>query len=74
MWAADAPFEQKDMLKRRGYRWSGGDDGRPRAWWIDVAEAALEPEVEWRQAQVYGYRADVPCRRLTACDRYSERA
>ena len=74
VWAADAPFEQKDVLKRRGYRWSGGEDGRPRAWWIDVAEAALEPEVEWLQAQVYGYRADVPCRRLTAFDRYSERA
>lgn len=31
VWAADAPFEHKDLLKRRGYRWSAGEDGRPRA-------------------------------------------
>lgn len=30
--AAKAPFEHKDALKRRGYRWSGGDDGWSRAW------------------------------------------
>ena len=74
VWAAEAPFEHKDVLKRRGYRWSGGDDGRPRAWWIDVAQAQLEPEIDWLRAEVYGFDADVPCRRLTAFDRYSERA
>ena len=56
------------------YRWSSGEDGRPRAWWIDVAQPQLEPEVEWLQAEIYGYPAEVPSRRLTAFDRYSERA
>ena len=74
VWAADAPFEQKDRLKTRGYRWSSGEDGRPRAWWTDVAQPQLEAEIGWLRAEVYGYDAEVPCRRLTAFDRYSERA
>ena len=73
VWAAEAPIEHKNALKRRGHRWSGGDDGRPRAWWTDVTPAALDPEIDWLRAEVYGYMAEVPCRRL-AFDRYSERA
>lgn len=29
LWAEGAPFEHKDTLKDRGYRWSGGEGGRP---------------------------------------------
>lgn len=28
-WAENSPFEFKNALKQRGYRWSGGEDGRP---------------------------------------------
>lgn len=73
LWAAEAPFECKDALKRRGYRWSRGDDGRPHAWWTEVPEAALAAEIAWLRAEFYGYEAEVPWRRLTAYDRYSER-
>jgi len=38
IWAENSPFDLKDLLKGRGYRWSAGDDGAPRAWWTDVAE------------------------------------
>lgn len=30
--AEHAPFDMKDHLKARGYRWSDGSDGRPKAW------------------------------------------
>lgn len=30
----------KDALKIRGYRWNDGSDGRPKSWWIEVAEEA----------------------------------
>jgi DNA polymerase-3 subunit epsilon len=39
VWAEQSPFDLKDSLKRRGYRWSDGSDGRPRSWYIDVSEA-----------------------------------
>ena len=74
LWATDAPFERKELLKARGYRWNGEENGSPRAWWVDVAAEALEEEVGYLHNDIYGYEADVLRRRLTAYDRYSERA
>ena len=31
VWVEHSPFDLKDALKRRGYRWSPGNDGRPRS-------------------------------------------
>ena len=31
IWALEADFDLKDRLKARGYRWSNGEDGRPKA-------------------------------------------
>jgi DNA polymerase-3 subunit epsilon len=31
VWAEQTAFELKDSLKRRGYRWNDGSDGRPRS-------------------------------------------
>jgi DNA polymerase-3 subunit epsilon len=36
IWAIDAPFALKDVLKQRGYRWNGGADGQPKSWYVDV--------------------------------------
>src|SRR5262245_52818819 len=41
LWAEQSPFELKDVLKRRGYRWSDGGDGRPRSWYVDLDESRL---------------------------------
>ncbi len=73
LWAENAPFEHKDRLKARGYRWSGGDDGRPRAWWVDVEEAGRAGEIAYLHEEVYGCEVDLLQRRITAHDRYSER-
>jgi DNA polymerase-3 subunit epsilon len=52
VWAEQSPFELKDALKRRGCRWS---DGRPRSWYVDVEESALEAEMaNGRMYQVSG--------------------
>jgi DNA polymerase III subunit epsilon len=45
VWAEQSPFDLKDALKRRGYRWCDGSDGRPKSWYIDVDEGKLEDEV-----------------------------
>ena len=74
LWAEAAPFEQKDLLKARGYRWNGKENGAPRAWWIDVALDALDAEVRFLRDHVYGYEVEPLQRRITAYDRYSERA
>ncbi len=73
VWAEDAPFEAKDRLKARGYRWNGGEDGRIRAWWRDVGDEAIEEELRFLRSEAYQYDADIPVRRITAFDRFSDR-
>ena len=52
--ALGSPFETKDKLKARGYRW----DAEARVWYTAVKSAeALEAEAEWLKAQVYGGRS-----------------
>lgn len=41
--ARGAPFEVKDRLKGRGYRW----DPQGRCWWLEVAMDACDSEVAW---------------------------
>ena len=45
--ADGAPFEVKDRLKSRGYRW----DQKIRRWWIEVAGNAAEDERSWLAAK-----------------------
>ncbi|KAA2211356.1 3'-5' exonuclease [Teichococcus oryzae] len=74
IWAADAPFEQKDRLKARGYRWNGeATEQQPRAWYRDVTEAEREAELAFLREEIYGRAMEPPMRRITARDRYSER-
>lgn len=74
IWAERAPFELKDTLRRRGYRWSDGSDGSPRAWYIDVAEDRREAEIRFLKDEIYQREVDIPVRQLTAWDRFSRRA
>ncbi|MET4329260.1 DNA polymerase-3 subunit epsilon [Bradyrhizobium sp. i1.15.2] len=39
-----APFEMRDTLRTRGYRWHPGSPGRPRSWWIEIEADAQERE------------------------------
>ncbi len=73
IWALDSPFEMKDRLKARGYRWSDGSDGNPRAWYRDVLDVDLEEEKQYLNTDIYP-RPHIPrCVRITAFDRFSER-
>jgi DNA polymerase-3 subunit epsilon len=69
--AENSPFDMKDVLKGRGYRWSDGSDGRPKSWWIEVAQEALEDELHCLRTEIYRYPdADPPIQYLTAFDRF----
>jgi DNA polymerase-3 subunit epsilon len=72
-WAEGAPFDKKDLLKGRGYRWADGSDGRPKAWWIDLDEAGFHPEMAYLRSDIYGWSAQVSICELNALNRYSDR-
>ncbi|MFC7611354.1 3'-5' exonuclease [Teichococcus aestuarii] len=74
IWAVEAPFEAKDRLKARGYRWNGeATAGQPRARYTDVPEALQQAELSFLWQEVYGREVDLPRQRLTAQERFSER-
>lgn len=72
-WAEDAPFETKDVLKERGYRWNGEANGLPRAWWKDIGEAELEGEKSFLRSEVYKSDKAIRTAKITAQNRYSRR-
>lgn len=73
IWAENSPFDFKDQLKARGYRWNGDNGGGPRAWYIDVADVAREAEIAFLQAEVYRGEVHLLTRRVDAYDRFSDR-
>jgi DNA polymerase III subunit epsilon len=74
VWAEQSPFELKDALKRRHYRWSDGSDGRPRSWYVDVDEGKLNEEIAFLKTEIYLRDVEPRLQTLTAFDRFSVRA
>jgi DNA polymerase-3 subunit epsilon len=74
IWAEHAPFDLKDLLKKRGYRWNDGNDGRPRAWYIDVSEDKRAEELSFLKKSIYQREVDLFTQGITAVNRYSVRA
>ena len=73
VWAEQSPFDLKDSLRCRGYRWSDGSDGRPRSWYIDVSETALDAEVAFLKTEIYLSDIEPRLQTLTAFSRFSSR-
>lgn len=69
--ATNAPFEAKDKLKARGYRWNA----EARVWHTRLKDdTLLNAECEWLKEQVYGARrAVVQVEKLDALVRFSGR-
>lgn len=47
VWAIGTPYQVKDKLRSRGYRWSSGHDGKYRAWHKDVDPDQVEDEIRF---------------------------
>lgn len=74
VWALESAFATKGVLKARGYRWSGGEGGAPKAWWLDVREEDVEAEREWLMLRVYrGEECRAKVQRFGSKVRYSAR-
>jgi len=70
--ATNAPFDAKDKLKVRGYRWNADQ----KVWHTRLTdEGALRAELEWLKQNAYGGRsATVQVEKLDALVRFSNRA
>jgi DNA polymerase-3 subunit epsilon len=71
LWATNSPFETKDRLRQRGYRW----EAPVKTWWRFVTKAEGKAESEWLKAEVYGGRpAQIDVEVLDARVRFSHRS
>lgn len=72
VWATGAPFESKDVLKARGYRWHDGKIGRTKCWYRDVAIEQMDHELAWlKNSDITTYAS---AQNITARTRYSNRS
>ncbi|OIQ89737.1 DNA polymerase III PolC-type [mine drainage metagenome] len=70
VWALNAPFDNKDRLKERGYRW----DGERKLWNGSVPHADLSQEVDWLRGQVYANRSfKLELEKMDAYNRFTSR-
>ncbi len=53
LWATGSPFDSKDALKARGYRWNADK----RCWYAMLTQEQLDAECAWLKNAVYGGRA-----------------
>ncbi len=74
IWAEGSPFDLKDRLKERLYKWNDGSDRRPKAWYVDVPEDLAAEEIRFLEAEIYRRKIEPRMQRLTALDRFSVRA
>lgn len=73
IWAENSPFDFKEVLKSRGYRWNGEGNGAPKAWYIDVFDAERDAELAFLKSEIYRGEIDLLTRCIDAHDRFSNR-
>lgn len=73
LWATNAPYDSKDILKSRGYRWSDGNNGKHKAWYIEVNELTKAPELEFLMQNIYKRKLDIPVDEINPFNRFTAR-
>ena len=75
LYSINAPFDKKELLKQRGYRWSDGSNGTPKSWWISIPESREQEEFSYLADEIYpnGRTDSVEIRRVSPIDRFSKR-
>jgi DNA polymerase III subunit epsilon len=74
LWALGAPFDKKDELKKRNYRWNPGENDSHKAWYIDLPGGEVENEMAYLKQHIFSREiGELPMDRLNSMLRYSRR-
>ena len=71
LWAKDAPYDCKDLLKARGYRWGSHPIHNLKAWYVEMPENNVEEEIKYLRSSIYKRTIDIPIDILDAFSKYS---
>ena len=69
--ALNAPYDKRQLLRRRGYRWRPADQPNGKVWWKELS--SHKEESIWLNSKIYKTRINIPITEVTALDRYSDR-
>jgi DNA polymerase-3 subunit epsilon len=71
LWATNSPYNSKDLLKARGYRWSMNQNDKHRAWFIEVIEDKVAEEINYLRSEIYDGSINIPVEVFDAYSRFS---
>jgi len=73
IWAVGAPYDFKDILKARGYRWNDGNSGGYKSWYRDLELHEYEAECKFLKEDIFQSDINLPITDISAKDRFSNR-
>lgn len=71
LWAKNAPYEHKDFLRARKYRWSVHPEYGFKAWCIELPEHKVEDEILYLKSNIYHQQMNIPVDVFDAYSRFS---
>ena len=72
LYSTNSPYESKDLLKARDYRWSINQNDKHRAWSIELTEDKVAEEINYLRSNVYGGSSiNIPVEIFDAYSRFS---
>jgi len=74
LWATNSPYDRKDLLKARGYRWNMNQSDKHRAWSIELKEDKVAEEINYLRSEIYGCPINIPVEVFDAYNRFSSRS
>ena len=69
--AIDAPYDKRTLLRRKGYRWRPADQLNGKVWWTETDDYI--EEINWLNKEIYKRKINIPIKKITALNRYSDR-
>ena len=71
IWAKSAPYEKKDILRSRKYKWLTHPTESLKAWSIELPENKIEEEFNFLKSNIYLSSTDLPVDIFDAYHRFS---
>ena len=71
LWAKNAPYEHKDLLRSRKYRWNVHPNHGFKAWCIELPEHLIENEINYLKSAIYNWNMNIPVDIFDAYSRFS---
>jgi DNA polymerase III subunit epsilon len=69
----NSPFDKKDLLKARGYRWHDGTRQVVKHWYRDVEQVDIDDELLYLEQSIYERAVHIDPIIINATNRYSSR-